>query len=525
MSIVLHNPQTAIGTSDPRSGVTRRNWRPLYWLGVSLLLLVLQLLCGTSPLFAVLVFTFSLFTYLTIKSLGGLDTLTGMLIAYLAAQHVLISQVAKVCFWQSADERLMHPIDTIGAYTVAMAAMWLAALASNGTGVGRRRALFTADLDTRHLYWLALVTTVLAVAQRTLIFGISGGGGYVAGGILGPINTLVFLPDLAIACGTACLIRSSHGRRSIGPVNGSIIIALSFIGVLGTTRVAIFGPFVTYLLTCVAFRFRFRVSHFVFFGLLLLVAQRLLFPLALMGRSIAHNSKVGLLANWGASFNLLVEAIEDPSLIPDAQDKESRQRHVFHYYDNDKEVQELGRYSLIVTTDAIIGAAQTQGTLGMKTIEPGFLELVPRFILPDKPFANAGNLLAHRVPGMVNKDDVTTGITLGFIPDAFSSFGWAGVAVIPFLVGFGFFTFYRFIITDKLWNNVWVLALALHLCWSFSEQAIEGQIGAVLSGPFTLAASFWLLLKLARACERLQPFGRLLQHFDSRLRRRARYNI
>ena len=524
MGIVLHDPQRAMSLPPSRAAASQRNWRPLYWLGAGFLLLVLQLMSGTSPLYAGLVFVFVLFTYLTIKTLGGPDTLTGILVANMAAQHVLVSQVAKIFFWQPADDRLVHPLDTIGVYTVAMCALWVAALVSNATGVGRRRALFTSDLSTRQIYWLAFGTTILALARGVLTFGVGGGGAAVTGGILGPINTLVFLPDLAIACSTAYVIRSSQGRRSIGFGNGSILIGLSVLGVLGTTRLAILGPFVTYLLTCVAFRFRFRVSHLVIFGALLLIAFRLLFPLALMGRSIAHNSKVGLMTNWGTSFNLLVGAIEDPSIIPDSQRRLAKQPHIFRYYDNDTNLQELSRYTLIVTTDAIINSVQTQGTLGMKTIEPGFVMLVPRFIDPEKPFAHSDNLLAHRVPGLVNKGDVTTGISLGFIADAFSSFAWAGVAVIPFLIGFCYFTFYRFIITDKMWANVWVLALALHGSWGFSENPIEGQIAGTLEGPFIMTVSFWLLLKFARACERLQPSGRLLQHFDDRARRKTRYS-
>ena len=212
----------------------------------------------------------------------------------------------------------MHPLDTIGVYTVAMAAMWLAALVPTGPawaggghcsprighpppllacprdhGAGGRPA-YPAFWDIRRRRGRRGRDT--RADQHACVP--AGPGDRVRDGLL---------------------IRSSQGRRSIGLVNGSIIIALSFMGVLGTTRVAILGPFITYLLTCVAFRFRFRVSHFVFFGVLLLVAQRLLFPLALIGRNIAHNSKVGLLANWGASFNLLVEAIEDPDLDPECR--------------------------------------------------------------------------------------------------------------------------------------------------------------------------------------------------------------
>ena len=527
MGIVLHDPRpafraTALGPDQPRPGVLKRNWKPLYWLGAGLLLFVLQLLDGTAPPFAALVFLFAVLTYFTVKTLGGVDTFSGILVTYLAAQHILISQVAKVCFWQPADGRLTSPFVTIGAYTAAMGALWLAAVVSNWTGVGRRRALFTPTTDVRYLYWLAIASSVLAIAQRAVLMGVGGGGAAVTGGILGPINTLVFLPDLAIASGTAYMIRSSQGRRTFGPLNGAIVVVMSFIGVLGTTRVAILGPIITYLLTCVAFRFRFRVSHLVAIGVFLLITQRLLFPLALMGRSIAHNSKVGLMENWGASFNLLVSAVEDPSFVPKAEAREEKQRHFFLYYG--RELPELDRYSMIIWADASITATLTHGTLGMTTIEPGFEVLVPRFIQPDKPFLNAGNLLAHRIPGWIPKSDVTTGISLGFIADCFSSFSWAGVAVIPFLIGLGIFNLYRFIITAKVWYNVWAVSLVLHSCWSFSEATIDSQIITIFENVLVTAVVFWLIHKFARACERLHPSGRVRQLFDNLLRPRTRYS-
>ena len=149
-----------------------------------------------------------------------------------------------------------------------------------------------------------------------------------------------------------------------------------------------------------------------------------------------------------------------------------------------QEMPGLSRYSLIVTADAVIGAAQTQGTLGMKTIEPGFLDARPPLHPARQAVRERWQLLWHTgFRGWSTKTMSTTGITLGFIPDAFSSFGWAGVAVIPFLVGFGYFTFYRFIITDKLWHNVWALALALISVGLSPESTLEGQIVGVLERP------------------------------------------
>ena len=73
-----------------------RTSRPLYLLGAALLLLVLQVLSGTSPAFALLVLVLLFLSYYAVIWAGGLESLFGLAILYLLLQHVLISQVAKV---------------------------------------------------------------------------------------------------------------------------------------------------------------------------------------------------------------------------------------------------------------------------------------------------------------------------------------------------------------------------------------------------------------------------------------------
>src|SRR5437016_676863 len=78
--------------ASPRALASVFKWPPFYVVGGGLILLFLQLLSGTDPLYALLAFVFLLLTSLTIKAVGGLNTLMGLCVAFLAAQHVLISQ-------------------------------------------------------------------------------------------------------------------------------------------------------------------------------------------------------------------------------------------------------------------------------------------------------------------------------------------------------------------------------------------------------------------------------------------------
>ena len=90
--------------------------RPLCLFVAALLLLVLQLLSGTGPVYALLVFALLAVSYAAVSWAGGLETLFGIAIAYLLLQNVLISQIAKVYFWEAADSGLRQPVTTLGVY-------------------------------------------------------------------------------------------------------------------------------------------------------------------------------------------------------------------------------------------------------------------------------------------------------------------------------------------------------------------------------------------------------------------------
>lgn len=478
--------------AQARPATTQRSWMPLCWLGAALLLFVLQLMEGTDPLFAGLVFLFVFLSYRAVRAAGGLTTLMGACVAFMAGQNVLISQVAKVAMGQAADHPLLCPLVTICLYDMAMAGIWLAAVIS-ARWAGRRKPLFSGDTDVRRLMWLAYISATFAVAQ-VVVLGrrVNADTGHLqVGGIYGPLSQISFLMPLAVASGTAYVILASKGRRSIGFVNASMILMPVIMGIATAGREGMATGIIIYAATCLAFRFKFRPIHLaVALGGAALL-QFILFPYALYARNYVRTPRMD--ENVRRAASCLVDVISDPAKYQNIVEKNFSKEQYYSYYG--KAIPSLDRSTLIVGADAIVYATLQQGPNGMETITPGFYAVIPRMFYPDKPFG-ISNALAHRAPKMVGKDDFTTGITLGWMCEAFSSFGWLGVAVIPFVLSLAFFAAYRFVFNDRMPFNVVPIALLFHLPWQYSGANIAYMIVEVLQNALSFALIYWCLTLL-----------------------------
>ena len=463
----------------PRStlAVSPRSLRPVYWLAAAIFLFALQILSGTMPIFAVLVLVFSILTYFAVRAAGGLRSLMGICVFMLAVQNVLFAQVAKVFFWQPADTPLMWPLETIGIYCLTMTGIALAGGLSTKLGFQRRKPWFLPEVDPQRLKWMAIICTVLSVIE---LFGANGTnaetGQASAGGLHGLLAGLSYLPPLAVASGTAYVIRASNGRRSFGLTNAAAILIPSIAGLVLATRHITIEAFVIYFVTCWAFGFRFRPIHY---GVLIAgwyVATFIVFPYALYARDFVRTKNVE--ANIGKASSLLLDMIANPLKYQEkARPKGPRYR--FLYYDGNRP--NLERFSVLVIADAIVDATLRGGTTEMDTITPAFAMVAPRILIPDKPYNST--TLARREPGIVARHDNSTGITTGFACDAFSCFGWPGAFLMPFIVSFFFFSFYRIVIDTSLWYNVFALAWLSQLTLNYSEQALSLLLITLLQGP------------------------------------------
>ena len=483
----------------------RRDWKSFYWSLAIVLLLVLQLWSGTDPAFALLVALFCSLTYLAVKEAGGPATTTGFCIVYLAVQNVLVSQVAKVILWDPADHKLIHPLVTMGVYDCTLAGIYLAAVASRRLGTTRRRPLFPPITDPERLKWIAYVSTALFVASAasTVKMGAEiGAGEHEYGGLSGIVAQFNLL-GIAVASGTAYMITASKGRKSVGLVN-AVSIGIPFCGgLLGASREGLTSAVVLYFVTCFMFRFRFRFIHYAVLIGGMCFAQYILFPYALYARGVVRTPDMQ--KNVQLAYVALLDVISDPVRYQTSLEKtghDSQVTRVYLYYDKPRST--LDRFTLIKATDALVDATLRDGTVGMDNITPGFLMPIPRSLYPDKPFFSVSNQLAHREPGLVGKNDHGTGITTGFAGDAFSSYGWTGALVIPFLLMFGWFCLLRFLVRDSLWNNIFGLALVLQIANNLSAAPLAPLLAGLLASPILYTFAFWAILRLAGFATRTQ---------------------
>ena len=484
---------------------SRRNWRPLAWLGAALLLLALQILSGTGPLYAVLVFTLLFVSYFAVRWAGGLDSLFGLCIAYLLLQHVLICQIAKVFYWESADAPLHQPLITMGVYVVGMASLAVGALLARRITRRRKHPLLMSETEPRRLLWTTFVCSLLAATQLVLWHTLridADTGNIQQGGVLGPFEQIACFGPLAVACGTVYYLKSSNNKRSFGWANGLPMLILTLFALIDAGRAAMAFPIVAYFTTCIAYRFRFRFQHYAIVALGAYVASFIFFPYALAARRITRTPH--LEENIRLTSDLLLDIVANPLKYHELQslaDKKAA-RQSFTYYDHPSAT--LGRYTILVISDGVVDATVNSGATGFDTIGPGVESLLPRFLYPDKPVVNTGNYLAHREPGLLpNRRDVTTGITLGFFADAFSSFGWFGIAFIPCLLMLCLEVIYIFLLGNYVWGNTLVLSIVLQVTWGFSEQTISPLLIMIFQASLAIAFGLFFVRILVNVLEKV----------------------
>ena len=465
-------------------------------IGGALVLLLSQLASGTEQVFAELVFVFVVLSGITVNLLGGLNTLGGLCVAAMSLKMVIISQIAKVILWQPAHERLETPLETITVLLVGMTGICLAAALT--APVKFRRNLLTTQVDAEALQALSIVLTVVGVAVMFGCVLLGGGeeGGLRVGGVVGVLRQFSFCLGFSIGVGTAYTIVASNGKRLFSIFNAVPFFVSFIFGVLYASKEGMFAPFLYLALAACAFKFTVRGVHLVLFLGVALVATFIFYPFAQLARNEVRG--YGFKDTIKESGRFMTEHFSSwdgfqEMLSPDANG--SPEQDYYNYYR--KPVGLLERMSLIKMADLLTATTLRQGASGWETVTHGFKMMVPRLIYPQKPIWNTGEILAQRV-GMLAEDDESTQVSFGFIPDAFSAFGWWGAAIIPCLLCVGFFLVYKYLL-GTLRQSIWGIFFAAQLQHAFTEATIASMTLTMLYTPLMYVALHLALNWAARS--------------------------
>jgi hypothetical protein len=241
---------------------------------------------------------------------------------------------------------------------------------------------------------------------------------------------------------------------------------------LFSSKSALFEPFLYVTLTAIAFRFPWRWVHLTCGLLAALLSSYVLFPFAQVARS--YTRALTLAETYRRTLEFLGENYRRPGFVFEQYRlyKEGLEDDVTNrYFENTGGF--LERAALIKPIDSLVSVTLKEGTTGWKNITTALIDLVPRMLLP-RSFFNVPNELGYKA-GIVLEENTGTCPSFSFAGDAFSSFGWPGVAVVSLAVGIILIGVTRLLVTG-LEQNIW----AITLLGAYQNQIAEGHIGGVL---------------------------------------------
>ncbi|MBI4726232.1 hypothetical protein HY768_03235 [candidate division TA06 bacterium] len=472
-------------------------------------LFLMQLLTGTNLDFALLVLAFVIFTAAAVNRAGGPLTVGGFGIAMLGLKIVIISQWAKIFFGQPGDSYLDVPVLTIGVLTAGMISIWLAGLTA-GLFIGQRKAL---KPETSPEILLGLSVTVYVIGLGSYLYVMFHGydqaaGEISVGGITGLLRQIGFIYPVSTISAVAYTIIASGHKRSISPWATIPLATQFFFGVLGTSKQMMFEPFLLYLLTCLAFNYKFRPRHIISLSLIFLAMVTVLFPFAQIGRAMTRDNdpqqNLALTNIFIRDIFLNKENLEEVEwCIEEVAYKKQR----FLYYGRDMGL--LDRMSLIEQNDELIRAVGEQGFSGWHTVIHGFKMLPPRLLYPEKPIYNTANYFGHKIETLAD-EDFTTQIAMGIIAEAYDAFGWLGVIIIPYLIMAAFILLFN-TLSGTMERNIWTIFLMGIFHHNLVEATVSSITLYIFQFPLLLLAMYFLLMKTVYVMlplwERLQSFG------------------
>ncbi len=459
--------------------------RALGLMLVCTLLAGMQLLIGTDPAYTLLVVTFVLLWATTIAVLGGVATVTGFSVTLLGLQHVVISQIAKALYGQRPDLPLLEPISTMLMYNIGMAGLLAAALLLRASPARHIKSMVQPELRLDRLKIIAIGVTVLMLMRYL--------GVTQFGRLFGILNQFEFISPLAVAASTAYIVLKSEKKQCFGLLNMVTLAVPLMMGIIFSVRREAVFAILIFIITAIAFGYRFKFYHYVLGACVALFFQFIVFPYSLATRSELRSGT--LTQNAGQAYELFVDVLENPGDYQDvnkeAPPPQNYEMNRMFYYG--EPIPTLDRLSVMISSDALVRSTETDGTTGWYTIVRGFEMVVPRVFQPDKDPIGTSNWIANRAPGLVHDTDFVTSITLGPFIDAFVSFKWWGVAIISFVLGLCFFGIYKLVIVDRLAMNIWACALTIYVPWIFSEGTLQENTvsifqNAPLYGAFALFA-------------------------------------
>jgi hypothetical protein len=364
--------------------------------------------------------------------LEGLSTLSGIAFTAMALRWVVISQIAKIAVFQPADKYLDNPSLTVSVYAVFLVSLVVGVFFYRHVHV-RLPAIWEPQTSahTMVLYSIALpvgmvgeviyniYNTPYSTSQSTIQYNSSRS--------IGLALTAFVLFSLVLAIDHR--ISETNGRHSFGIAAFVPWAFATVAGFINTQREVILEPTLIYFLACYFRRYRLRVRHYIALACVATAFNAFVSPLELYTRVSIRGAD--LQDRIYTAFHTLLTARWDQVQKAAAAAPLLNTDEGADYY-NLPGTKVLSRLSEIRMDSNLIAACATYH-YGFTAIRMDLLEDIPRFIDKKKPDYGSGDYIG-RVAGVTGDLVIHSEPNFSMVSDAFGSFSWLGVVVIPLIV-------------------------------------------------------------------------------------------
>ena len=463
-------------------------------LGITAFYLVGQLLVGTGVSVAFLFALAILFGMLAVFAGGGLGSAIGCLNALLIGKFLLFAIAVKIILLEPADGTLAAPQTTALVMATGFGGLFLGTMVQSHWYCPQSCSM-NQPFSLRMLLAFSLVLFAVSYsAYFAAMLPSARGEGLQTGSWLGIARALASLKSFAIVPAMLYLWRIRTRFWMTHPLILALLAWGALVGIYSTNKQDAMEPLVFYVLVgFMRYGLRdVRLWTFLFAGVFYYAL--IIFPYS---QYVRHSGgREGTLAQRAqVTKDTFLRILSDPSFRSTTTERVSKGA----YFDRGV-LSPFGRLAMVGEADKLICATQLGNAFtGWETIVWGFKLLVPSFVSPNKPIAEAGNYLGHIV-GEVGSSDTTTQVSYGVMANLFNAFSILGVVVgTPLFFG-AFYFWIRLFLGNARWDGepstsalwfIWVVASYQH---SLVESSLSGLM-ASMAFPFVIA-----LLYLATRC-------------------------
>lgn len=488
------NPERPVQWRDVRIALPSRIPPAKAFLFTAVLVLV-ELVEGTDPRYALLVFAYFMLSVFAFNVAGGFTRPSGAYIFFYSTLVAGVGTVYKALLGQAAQTHLESPVLVMSVYVGTVLALMLAAfltrrIATSRDGVAGLLHVPKVDMSTSAL---GCVVMVFLINNAGSVFPVTSGS------ILHAIYLINFFLPLGILLGTIAAVQNSNGRRSTSPLTVCILIYATYNGILSFSKQGMFSPFVCWVLGLAWAGFHLQKRHILTILTFAFIAQTWMVPLANVGR------EQGASPEYGGPLAIAEHYALHPGLLRELN-RETQSAYSMldiWYYGTPQGI--FDRFTMLPNDSQLISYSAQGHYFGYLPLSIYFGNWVPHLINPNKADSTGvgGNKYAHEL-GQLAEADVSTGISYSPSGEAFHLDGWTCVLLVqPFIF------LVCFVITDWVCGDLrtqpWGLLPMLLFAHIAPEQLLGGTIVYTWTG--NVGTIFAILV-----CGYVTPvFGRLLK--------------